>query len=189
VGALHCRDLLTVGFAIAFVSGYALYTDGLITIGTVYLIINYTQLFARPIRELTQQVENLQNVGASLERVEDLLSISPTIVDGPGTKIPAGPLSLQFNQIAFGYNDKDVVLQEISFEVRPSEVLGLLGRTGSGKTTLTRLVFRLYSPTAGNICLGGVDIAQPTLHSLRQLISDSDVQLFEAVSAQPDVLQ
>ena len=74
------------------------------------------------------------------------------------------------------------MLQELCFHLQPGVVLGLLGRTGSGKTTLARLVFRLYDPTAGRIVLGGVNVRQPRLKALRKCIAivTQDVQLFQA---------
>ena len=122
----------------------------MITLGTVYLIVTYTNLLRRPIRELTQQVENLQNIGAATERLTELRAIRAKIIDGPGAEIPAGALGLAFDNVHFAYKDGETVLEEIDFELKPGTVLGLLGRTGSGKTTLARLIFRLYDPTHGH---------------------------------------
>lgn len=170
------------GYAVAFAAGYSLFTAGVLTIGTVYLVINYTSLLGRPFRELTSQVENLQNVGASIERLEELLSIHSVIKDGTGADIPQGALSLSFSDLSFAYSDDEYVLKDVSFRLRPGEVLGLLGRTGSGKTTITRLIFRLYETTQGRIELGDIDICQPQLWQLRQRVAmvTQDVQLFQA---------
>ena len=81
---------LTIGYGMAFYSGFTLFNAGAITIGTAYLIVSYTNAMARPIRELTQQVENLQNIGASVERLEELRRIHPAILDGEGQAVPAG---------------------------------------------------------------------------------------------------
>ncbi len=174
--------MLTIGYTIAFVSGYTLYTAGAITLGTAYLIVSYTNAMARPIRELTQQVEALQNIGASIERLEDLKHIRPAIIDGPGDPIPEGSLALAFQNVAFNYIADEPVLDAVSFDLEPNAILGLLGRTGSGKTTLARLIFRLYDPTRGSIQLSGVDIRAPHLRQLRQRVAlvTQDVQLFQA---------
>jgi ATP-binding cassette subfamily B protein len=173
---------LVVGTMMAFVAGYHLFQNGVITIGTVYLIVHYTNLTARPIRELTQQAENLQNIGASTERLADLRRVEGKIKDGPGADVPAGPLSLTFDDVSFAYVEDERVLKDLSFRLEPGTVLGILGRTGSGKTTLARMVFRLYDPTAGRITLGGVDIRQPELKRLRERVAivTQDVQLFQA---------
>lgn len=175
--------VMAVGYIIAVLAGYSLLPTGVMTIGTVYLVMQYLELLNRPLRELTQQVESLQNAGASIERIRDLLAIQPQIVDGPGADLEEGPLSLEFDNVSFKYREtNDPVLNYIRFALKPGEVMGLLGRTGSGKTTITRLIFRLYDPTEGKIRLGGVDLAQATLSQLRGKVAmvTQDVQLFEA---------
>ncbi|MFZ6029996.1 MAG: ABC transporter ATP-binding protein [Chloroflexota bacterium] len=173
--------MMTVGVAMSLFAGYSLFSGGLITLGTAYLIVTYTNLLRRPIRELTQQVENLQNIGAATERLRELRSIEAKIVDGPGEPIPAGPLSLSFDDVSFAYRE-DTVLEGITMNLQPGAVLGLLGRTGSGKTTLARLVFRLYDPTHGQIALGGVPLTMPRLQAVRRRVAlvTQDVQLFQA---------
>ena len=173
---------LTFGISMALFSGYTLIRQGLITLGTAYLVVFYTNMLRRPIRELTQQVENLQNIGAATERLRDLRAIQAQIIDGPGAEIPPGALSLSFEEVHFAYTEEEPVLQSIHFTLQPGRVLGLLGRTGSGKTTLARLVFRLYDPTHGQITLGGTNLTLPQLKPLRQRVAlvTQDVQLFQA---------
>jgi ATP-binding cassette subfamily B protein len=174
--------LLAVGTVAVFGTGYTLFNGGAITIGTVYLLTSYIGLLQRPIRELTQQVESLQNIGASVERLSDLRAIKSKIQDGPAADFPTGPLTLRFDGVSFAYVEDEPVLQRLSFDLRPGTVLGLLGRTGSGKTTLARLVFRLYDPTAGRVALGGVDVRRASLKALRQRVAmvTQEVQLFQA---------
>ncbi len=174
--------LLTLGISISFIAGYQLFQGGLITLGTVYLIVYYTNLLRRPIREITHQIENLQNIGAATERLNELQAIEGLIHDGAGGKFTPGPLSLGFEQVFFSYIDHEPVLNGISFQLKPGTVLGLLGRTGSGKTTLARLVFRLYDPSQGVITLGGVPLPKPRLRTLRDRVAivTQDVQLFQA---------
>jgi ATP-binding cassette subfamily B protein len=174
--------LMTGGVTISLVIGFSLFQAGVITIGTAYLVVTYTNLLRRPIRELTQQMENLQNVGAATERLSELSAIQATITNGPGAEIPSGALSLAFESVHFAYKDGEAVLEEIDFVLKPGSVLGLLGRTGSGKTTLARLVFRLYDPTQGRVFLGGVPLTQPHLKPLRERVAlvTQDVQLFQA---------
>lgn len=171
-----------LGLSMAFTAGYWLFHAGLISLGTVYLIVYYTNLLRRPIRELTQQVENLQNIGAATERLRDLRSIDRTIKDGPGAIVPADALDLAFENVHFSYKEGEPVLEGIDFKLAPGKVLGVLGRTGSGKTTLARLVFRLYDPTQGRVVLGGVPLDTPHLKTLRERVAlvTQDVQLFQA---------
>lgn len=174
--------LMTGGISVAMLLGYTLFGTGELTLGTVYMIVTYTGLLRRPIRELTQQVENLQNIGAATERLRELRAVQSKINDGPGADVPAGALGLVFEDVAFAYKEGEAVLEEIDFDLQPGAVLGLLGRTGSGKTTLARLVFRLYDPTAGCIKLGGVPLTETKLNDLRTRVAlvTQDVQLFQA---------
>lgn len=174
--------LMMIGSALAILGGFYLYRAGLLTIGAAYLIVHYINLLGRPIRELTAQAENLQNVGAATERLSELSAVRNRLKVGPGTKVPDGPLSLTFDHVSFSYVDEEPVLQDVHFELAPGRILGLLGRTGSGKTTLARLVFRLFDTREGAIRLGGVDIREPELKRLRQRVAlvTQDVQLFQA---------
>lgn len=175
--------MMMAGYGLAFLSGYVLYQRGLISLGTAYLILHYTNLLSRPVRELTRQVESLQNIGATVERMEELFSMSSSIPDGPGAPIPAGePLSLEFQNVSFSYTEGKPVLNSASLYLPAGRVLGLLGQTGGGKTTIARLLFRLYDPSEGSIRLGGVDIREAKIAELRQRVAyvTQDVQLFQA---------
>jgi ATP-binding cassette, subfamily B, bacterial len=174
--------LMMGGIAASVYAGYTLFQAGLLTVGTVYLVIRYVELLGRPIRELTQQMENLQTVGASMERVEELLAIQPQIKDGKGKIIPEAAISVAFENVIFSYKDDEPVLNCVSFRLEEGNIMGLLGRTGSGKTTIARLLFRLYEQQEGAIKLGDVDIRDATLGQLRQRVAmvTQDVQLFEA---------
>ncbi len=174
--------LLTLGISMAFYAGYQLFNAGIITLGATYLIVYYTNLLRRPIRELTQQIESLQNIGAATERLKDLRAFQPKILDGPGAELPHTALPMAFEGVSFAYHPGEPVLDGISFALQPGNVLGLLGRTGSGKTTLARLIFRLYDPTAGMITLGNQPLTQLRLQQLRERVAlvTQDVQLFQA---------
>ncbi|MFN2285470.1 MAG: ABC transporter ATP-binding protein, partial [Anaerolineae bacterium] len=171
-----------IGQAMALVSSYLLIQADLITIGTVFLIVYYVNLLGRPIRELTQQAESIQNIAAATERLAELRAISGKVVDGPGANIGGGALALHFDQVSFAYAENEPVLKEVDFRLEPGKIMGVLGRTGSGKTTLARLIFRLYDPQQGAIRLDDVDIRQPQLKALRQRVAmvTQDVQLFQA---------
>ncbi len=174
--------LMMTAHVMAMIGGFLLFRADLVTIGAVYLIVHYVNLLGRPIRELTQQAESLQSVGAATQRLSDLSRIRSKLPDGPGARIPPGPLALTFDHVHFSYIAEEPVLKDIDFELAPGRVLGLLGRTGSGKTTMARLIFRLFDPKQGAIRLKGVDIRQPRLKELRQRVAlvTQDVQLFQA---------
>ena len=205
------RLLYAVGYALGLALGVYLFQQGQLTIGTVYLIIAYIGSLSRPLEEIKNQVSDLQKATASIGRINELLAIAPGIVERPRATLPAGPLAVEFQHVSFGYSepaalqpattgdgatapiDQQVLsaspasnngraLHAISFRLAPGKLLGVLGRTGSGKTTLSRLLFRLYDPNVGAICLGGVDLRDVRLRELRSRVGlvTQDVQLFQA---------
>ena len=181
--------LFTVGNALAFAVGAYLYLSGEITIGTVFLIFQYSNLLFMPIERISQQMGDLQKAGAGISRIQQLRVIQSKIDyrdDATGLLLPDGPLSVEFEQTTFGYNADDPVLKDVAFQLKPGKVLGLLGRTGSGKTTLARLLLRLYDPQQGALYLGDeqaqFDLKDVRRSELRRRIGmvTQDVQLFNA---------
>jgi len=176
--------MLVLGNLLAMGSGYTLFKMGAITIGTVYLFIYYINQLEAPLWTLTRQVGNFQTIGACVERLTELKNTHPVVQDNPGREghLPAGPLGLAFEDVSFSYNSEETILTHLTFQVKPGKVLGLLGRTGSGKTTITRLVFRLYEPSQGQISIEGKDLRSCDLQALRQRVGmvTQEVQLFHA---------
>lgn len=172
----------TLANVIAFGLCWYLWRTRGITIGTVYLIVNYTELLRRPIEQIRTQMQELQRASASITRISGLLLVESQVKDGPGALLPAGPLAVELTDVSFGYEENDTVLHDLSLSLQPGKVLGLLGRTGSGKTTLARLLLRLYDPTAGSIRFGGVETREAKLGHLREKVTlvTQDVQLFQA---------
>lgn len=191
--------VFALGTAVAFALSAYLYGRGEMTIGTAYLVFNYTELIRRPLEQIRTQMQDLQRASASITRIRGLLETKSKIEDGPGadggvaaagsgsagsvTLFPRGPLAVEFAGVSFSYEaDEEPVLRDLQVRLAPGRVLGLLGRTGSGKTTLARLLFRLYDPTQGEIRLGGVPVRQARLGDLRRHVGmvTQDVQLFHA---------
>lgn len=172
--------LLVVGNALAFGIGAFLLRRGIITVGTIYLFFHYTEMLRRPLEQITRQMQELQRASASIGRVSDLLALRSAITDG-AERLPSGALSLAMDHVSFGYGE-DLVLKDISFTLAPGRVLGLLGRTGSGKTTLGRLLVRFYDPTTGLIRLGSIGIRDISLNEVRSRVGlvTQDVQIFHA---------
>lgn len=172
---------LTAGNILAVVSGYWLYTAGSISLGTVYLFIHYANLLETPIWTLIREVQSFQTIGACVERLTELRKLQPVVQDGEGKALPSGALGLAFEEVSFAYAGADLALSDLCFAVEPGEVLGLLGRTGSGKTTLARLIFRLYDPVKGQILINHTDIRQARMLDLRSRVAlvTQEVQVFQ----------
>ena len=176
------RVLFALGLALSMGMGIYLYREGAFTIGTVFLVVQYTAMLRRPLDQIGRQISDLQRATAGLKRIEALYRVAPRIQGGTETLSAVAALSVEFDGVTFSYAEGDPVLKEVSFELAPGKVLGLLGRTGSGKTTMTRLLFQFYEPDMGQIRLGGTPIMKIHLDNLRQHVGlvTQDVQLFHA---------
>ena len=168
------------GDALALLVGVWLTVSGEITVSTAFLLLQYVQLVRRPIEQMTQELQELQKAAGGIVRIDQLRHLGSSIADGSEV-MPAGPLAIEFDQVSFAYEDRGV-LEEISFTLAPGKSLGLLGRTGGGKTTITRLIARLYDPDRGVVRVGGHDLRTLRAESLRRSVGvvTQDVQLFEA---------
>jgi ABC-type multidrug transport system fused ATPase/permease subunit len=182
---LTASALFSIGFGLALALGVWLFQRGEATIGTVFMFMQYAGMMSLPIMLIGQQLQQFQQASASLKRIGDLRAIQPALTDGPGvgweglrTRAPV----VGFEDLTFAYRADTPVIRNLDLQVPAGEVIGLLGRTGSGKTTLTRLLFRLYDPQGGAITLDGVDIRQARLAELRGRIGlvTQEVQLFDA---------
>jgi ATP-binding cassette, subfamily B, bacterial len=172
--------LFALGTGAALASSTALYGAGAVSLGTVYLVFRYTGMLRQPLQRLLRQMNRFQQATGGIVRVRELLATRPRVVDGGGAALPSGPLAVELDGVSFAY-EAEPVLRGVSCRVEPGEVLGLLGRTGSGKTTISRLLFRLHDPAEGAVRLGGVDVRQAWLDGLRERIGlvTQDVQLFQ----------
>jgi ATP-binding cassette, subfamily B, bacterial len=186
LGVISWRSLNTaiaIGAILSLTIGAFLALDSILTIGQVYLIFAYTTMLNHPLEELMRQFDDLQQATASIARVQQLFTTEPQIVDAQqGALLPDAPLSVELQAVSFGYPNDELVLREVSTLLPAGRVLGVLGRTGSGKTTLTRLLLRLYDPTVGTVRLGGIDLRHVPNAALRAQVAivTQDIQLFSA---------
>ncbi|MDL5057543.1 ABC transporter ATP-binding protein [Geitlerinema calcuttense] len=177
--------LFTLGNAIALTLSAYLWQQNAITIGTAYLIFHYTNLLSQPIERIREELEQLQQVEASIYRIRELLSIQPRLKQSVGVPLPSTACAVTFENVYFRYqgqNPDEWTLHNVSFSLPPGQVLGILGRTGSGKSTIARLLLRFYDIQSGEIRLGEGAIAKTCLSQLRQRVGlvTQDVQLFQA---------
>ncbi len=170
---------------IVFVLGSWLFGVGTLTIGGVYLVFQYVQMSHRPIEQIREELIDLQKAGASISRVEELFARQTKLVQRETLSLPEEPLSVTFDDVTFRYDDEagdEIILDDVSFTIRPGRVVGLLGRTGSGKSTVARLITRLHEPQQGEVRVGGNATWDIDLATLRHHVAmvTQDVQLFRA---------
>lgn len=179
----------SVAYAAAYLWGDALFRNGALTVGSVYLIFYYIDVAKGPLWGIQRQVQDLQRAAASMNRVAALFDERPQLPAHGKHSLPAGPLRVAFEDVSFYYDDdpNTPILADIDLTLEPGRVLGLLGRTGSGKTTLTRLLLRFYDPSGGRVYLGGgeqrlLSLPEVSLASLRERVGvvTQEVQLFHA---------
>ncbi len=162
---------------------------GVVTYGTLVAFIAYVERFFEPVREVARIFAELQSAQAAAERIFDLLSTEPEIVDSEavrqlmatvdtgiqssGNDYPEHALfpeiegAVAFEQINFAYKDGTRVLTDFNLEVAPGETIALVGATGGGKSTIANLVCRFYEPTGGRVLIDGVDYRERSLHWLQ----------------------
>ncbi|MGC4108331.1 MAG: ABC transporter ATP-binding protein [Thermomicrobiales bacterium] len=174
--------LSVIGMAAALGVAAMLYRDGAVTLGTVFVVFQFTTALTAPIEEISRQLQDFQLASASIGRIRELEAIQPKIDDGGSTPVPAGPLAVEFDHVTFGYVEAEPTVRDVTFSIPPKRVLGVVGRTGSGKTTLTRLLVRFYDPDQGAIRIGGVDLRDAAVADLRVRIAlvTQEIQLFRA---------
>jgi ATP-binding cassette subfamily B protein len=183
VGALAASLILWVGGARIVFDG----SDSL-TLGALVAFLQYSQRFFRPISDLSEKFNILQGAMASSERIFGLLDTPIEIVSQPKERVRAkwtGPGAIRFENVSFSYVENEPVLKNVSFEVRPGERIGIVGATGSGKTTIVSLLLRFYDVRGGRITVDGIDIRDIDLADLRSLFGLvlQDVQLFAGTIA------
>jgi len=143
-----------------------------LSLGVLMAFINYAWRFYAPIQALSRLSEQVQGAATAAERLFEILDTPAEVEDeqDKGVILPTIEGRIHFEDVSFYYEKGDPVLQEINLEIKPGEMIGLVGASGSGKTTLINLIARFYDVTEGRITLDGVDIRQVDLPFLRENI-------------------
>ncbi len=173
---------------VAIILGYGY---GLAAIGTFYLFIDYMRRFFMPLRDLSAKYSIMQSSMAGAERIFELLDTQPAVVDRPVSVVRSIPVrrgAVEFEDVWFAYNtsqdatgdSEEWVLQDLNFHVEPGEKVAFVGATGAGKTSLIKLLARLYEPQRGRILLDGIELADLPQSEIRRQVATvlQDVFLF-----------
>jgi ATP-binding cassette subfamily B protein len=163
-----------VAVAAVLALGGTMVTRGVLGLGTLTTFILFSQRLFDPLRQLAERFTQIQGGLTAVERIGELLEQGVEIRDRPAALAPAatparvGTGEVVFENVSFAYRPDEPILSDLSFRIRPGEHVALVGPTGSGKTTVIRLLCRLYEPQAGRILLDGVDIRDLSQARLRQ---------------------
>mgnify|MGYP003685208017 FL=1 len=167
------RMAILAGFTATLLLGGRLALDGVLAVGAYSVLVFMTQRLLWPLSRLGETFDLYQRAMASSVRILTLLERPSSIEDGSETlsREVAGGSSIQFNNVSFAYSERDELFTDFNMEIEAGTTLGVVGSTGSGKTTLTRFLLRFAEPSAGGISWGEHSITDYTLSSLRDSIA------------------
>jgi ATP-binding cassette subfamily B protein len=190
-GRLFSVVEIAQNLTVAVILGYGF---KLAAVGTFYIFIDYMRRFFMPLRDLSAKYSVMQSSMASAERIFELLDTQPEVVDvregvdavERATVRPDRRGAVAFEGVWFAYNDEEWVLEDVSFQLEPGEKVAFVGATGSGKTTLIKLLTRLYEPQKGRVLLDGEDLRCILQADVRRRVATvlQDVFLFSGSIAE-----
>jgi len=164
---------VTVSFCTAFVlwRGASLVLASAMTAGLLTVFLSYLHKFFKPVHDLAKMTGTIAQAAVGVERVRGILDIDMSIPERPDAREP-GRLegAIEFDRVAFAYDPASPVLKSVTFSIRAGQFVGIVGTTGSGKSTVVSLIPRFYDPTAGRVLIDGVDIRDYKLQGMRDQI-------------------
>ena len=151
--------------------GAGLILAGAMTVGSLTVFLSYLAKFFKPVQDLAKMTNAVAATNVALERIRSILDLGVTIPERPDAREPR-PFqgAITFEHVAFSYKPEARVLADIAFTISPGQFVGVVGQTGSGKSTIVSLIPRFYDPTAGRIMIDGTDIREYTLQGMRRQI-------------------
>jgi subfamily B ATP-binding cassette protein MsbA len=157
--------------AIVLWKGTALIIAGTMTAGALTVYLAYLSKFFKPVKDLAGMTSAIAQTTVALERIQAILSADDVIPDRPGAAALGSVRGeITFDHVAFGYAGEPLVLTDVCFTIKPGQVVGIVGPTGSGKSTVVSLLPRFYDPTHGRVLIDGTDISGCKLSSLRSQV-------------------
>jgi len=171
---------ITIGLIVWYGGLNLVLEESNITLGTIFLFIQLSQMLFRPLRQIADKFNTLQMGMVAANRVFRILDTQSSITKNGKLKLDKCLGNIKFNNVSFSYNTKEKVLNEISFEIKKGEKIAIVGSTGSGKTTIVNLICRFYEPQLGTICIDDVNISKIDISSLRSNVAmvPQDIFLF-----------
>ena len=157
--------------AIVLWKGTSLIVAGAMTAGALTVYLAYLKKFFKPVKDLASMTSTVAQTTVALERIQAILSADDVIEERAGAIDPGRVRgAISFDRISFGYDKDSPVLHEVSFDIKPGQVVGIVGPTGSGKSTVLSLLPRFYDPALGRVMIDGVDISDYRIAALRSQI-------------------
>ena len=160
------------GTALVLIVGGLHVLNGMLTLGSLLVVVAYLAAVYDPISAIAHSTGSLQQAVTSARRVREIFSLTPEVLDdSDGIDASGTEGHIRFDEVSFKYGDERDVLDTISFEARPGEMVALVGLTGAGKTTIASLVPRFFEPGSGRVFIDDIDVVRYSLKSLREQIA------------------
>ncbi len=157
--------------AIVIWRGAALILAGAMTVGALTVFLAYLNKFFKPVQDLAKMTNSIAQAAVGLERIRKILDTDIVIPERADAKpLPACRGEITFERVAFGYDPSEPVLKDVSFTIAPGQLVGIVGTTGGGKSTVVSLIPRFYDPIGGRVLIDGIDLRDLELASLRSKI-------------------
>jgi ABC-type multidrug transport system fused ATPase/permease subunit len=165
---------ITVSFCTAFVlwRSSSLILKGAMTVGALTVFLSYLTKFFKPVQDLATMTNTIAQTAVGVERVRAILEANDVIAERPDARDPQSLQGqIKFENVAFAYNQDAPVLTDVNFEIKAGQMVGVVGPTGGGKSTIVSLIPRFYDPSAGRVSVDGVDIRDYKIDGLRNQIA------------------
>jgi subfamily B ATP-binding cassette protein MsbA len=163
---------IIVAFCIGFVlwRGSLLILAGWMTAGELTVFLSYLASFFKPVKDLASMNNSIAQTAVAVERIRTILDADAILPEKPDAREQPVRGEIVFEHVAFAYNESCPVLRDVSFTVKPGQMIGVVGPTGGGKSTIMSLIPRFYDPSAGKVLVDGIDVRDYRLQSLRDQI-------------------
>ena len=177
--ARRIKSLLSpvVTVVVSLCTGFVLYRgaslilSGAMTIGALTVFLSYLNKFFKPVQDLAKMTNSIAQAAVAVERVQTILAADEMIPERPDAREPAGVKGeITFEKVAFAYKPESPVLKEITFKIQPGQLVGFVGATGGGKSTVASLIPRFYDATQGRVLIDGTDVKDFKLKALRNQV-------------------